>query len=119
MFFQSNQINSNSGEQQLFSALQKSIAARSNLTLTLALLLSLVCMPAQGRGNTANTATKSDASQLLNQAALETLVAPIALYPDDLIAIVLPAATDIVGIILAVREIKDTKVPAAQVSNDR
>lgn len=119
MFFQSNQINSNSGEQQLFSALQKSIAARSNLTLSLALLLSLVCMPAQGRSNTANTATKSDASQLLNQAALETLVAPIALYPDDLIAIVLPAATDIVGIILAVREIKDTKVPAAQVSNDR
>jgi hypothetical protein len=76
-------------------------------------------MPAQGRGNTANTATKSDASQLLNQAALETLVAPIALYPDDLIAIVLPAATDIVGIILAMREIKDTKVPAAQASNDR
>src|SRR5262245_25594264 len=38
-------------------------------------------------------APAADSSALLTPAELETVVAPIALYPDDLIAIVLPAST--------------------------
>ena len=46
-------------------------------------------------------------SELLSSQALEQLVAPIALYPDDLIAIVLPASTDPVGVVLAARYLQE------------
>lgn len=47
------------------------------------------------------------ASELLGGQALEQLIAPIALYPDDLIAIVLPASTDPVGVVLAARRLQE------------
>lgn len=41
--------------------------------------------------------------ELLDAEALETLVAPVALYPDDLLAVVLPASTYPLQIVLAAR----------------
>ena len=41
--------------------------------------------------------------ELLDADALETLVAPVALYPDDLLAVVLPASTYPLQIVLAAR----------------
>ena len=41
----------------------------------------------------AATTTFSGTDDNLSPAQLQTLVAPIALYPDDLVAIVLPAST--------------------------
>ena len=62
----------------------------------------------------AAVAAKDNAtSELLSSQALEQLVAPIALYPDDLIAIVLPAATDPVGVVLAARYLQE-KLPQSQ-----
>ena len=56
----------------------------------------------------AAVAAKDNAtSELLSSQALEQLVAPIALYPDDLIAIVLPASTDPVGVVLAARYLQE------------
>ena len=66
----------------------------------------------------AAVAAKDNAtSELLSSQALEQLVAPIALYPDDLIAIVLPASTDPVGIVLAARYLQEglqEKLPQSQ-----
>lgn len=66
----------------------------------------------------AAVAAKDNAtSELLSSQALEQLVAPIALYPDDLIAIVLPAATDPVGVVLAARYLQEglqEKLPQSQ-----
>ena len=41
--------------------------------------------------------------ELLDAEALETLVAPVALYPDDLLAVVLPASTYPLQVVLAAR----------------
>ncbi len=49
---------------------------------------------------------------------LETLVGPIALYPDDLLSIILPASTYPLQIVEAdrwLRENKDNKDAAAQI----
>ncbi len=66
-------------------------------TLIIALLVS-------GAGS-ANAASgmPADAARLLEAAALEQLVAPIALYPDGLLAIVLPASTYPLQIVQATR----------------
>ncbi|MEY2878859.1 MAG: hypothetical protein RLZZ15_1239 [Verrucomicrobiota bacterium] len=50
---------------------------------------------------------------LLTAEQLEQLLGPIALYPDALIAIVLPAATAPVDLVLAARFLKDGGNPAA------
>ena len=52
-------------------------------------------------------ATDNATPELLSSQALEQLVAPIALYRDDLIAIVLPASTDPVGVALAARRLQE------------
>lgn len=44
-----------------------------------------------------------DAIELLDAAALEALVAPVALYPDDLLAIMLPASTYPLQVVQAAR----------------
>ena len=44
-----------------------------------------------------------DAAELLDAATLEALVAPVALYPDDLLAIVLPASTYPLQVVQAAR----------------
>ena len=45
--------------------------------------------------------------ELLDAEALEVLVAPVALYPDDLLAVVLPASTYPVQVVLAARFLED------------
>jgi hypothetical protein len=81
--------------------------------LTLALTLSLVHVPAHAARDMNNIVIASSAennpSERLDKTALENLVAPIALYPDDLIAIVLPASTDPVAVVLAARSVKGGK----------
>ena len=46
---------------------------------------------------------------ILSEAELEELVGPIALYPDDLLAIVLPASTYPLQIVEAARFVEDLK----------
>lgn len=48
-------------------------------------------------------ATRAEGGSILAPEALEELVAPIALYPDDLLAIVLPASTYPLDIVQAAR----------------
>ena len=60
---------------------------------------------------------KNNDSELLDSEALEKLVAPIALYPDDLIAIVLPASKDPVGVVLAARRLEEEQ-PQSQNNHD-
>ncbi|MCY4565271.1 MAG: DUF3300 domain-containing protein, partial [Gammaproteobacteria bacterium] len=48
-------------------------------------------------------AASVEAVELLTDSELETLVAPVALYPDDLLAIVLPASTFPLQVVLAAR----------------
>ena len=87
--------------------------AAFTLGLTLALTLSLVHVPAHAARDMNNIVIASSAennpSERLDKTALENLVAPIALYPDDLIAIVLPASTDPVAVVLAARSVKGGK----------
>ena len=82
--------------------------------LTLILTLSIICLTAHATRDMTNiavasastTTSESASAELLGSQALEKLVAPIALYPDDLIAIVLPASTDPVGVVLAARRLE-------------
>lgn len=53
----------------------------------------------------------TDAS-LLNAQQLDTLLGPIALYPDALIALILPASTAPADVVLAARYLKDNGDPA-------
>lgn len=48
---------------------------------------------------------------------LEKLLAPIALYPDALIAIVLPAATAPADVVLAARQLRDTPNDMSQIEH--
>ncbi len=54
-----------------------------------------------------------DSAPLLSEADLEQLVAPIALYPDPLIALILPASTVPTDIVLADRYVQDGNDPNA------
>ncbi len=52
-------------------------------------------------------AVEVDPIELLDAEALEMLVAPVALYPDDLLAVVLPASTYPLQVVLAARFLED------------
>ena len=56
------------------------------------------------------TSTMDDAIPLLSASELESLVGSIALYPDDLLAIVLPASTYPLQLVQAERFLQDLKV---------
>src|SRR5262245_15898487 len=58
-------------------------------------------------------APAADSATLLTPAELETVVAPIALYPDDLIAIVLPASTYPLQVVQAARFLESVKTDSA------
>jgi len=65
-------------------------------------------------GTSQADATKIDATTpLLSDAELETLVGPVALYPDDLLAIVLPASTYPLEIVQAARFLDDRERDSA------
>jgi hypothetical protein len=78
----------------------------------LALLLCLAVAALSRAGDPAAPVITTDRS-LLTGGQLEQLLSPIALYPDALIAIILPAATAPADIVLAARYLKDNGDPAA------
>ncbi len=80
-----------------------------------ALLLGLAFACGLPAEETAAPAMPPDGGQL-TAAQLEQLVGPIALYPDALIALILPAATTPADIVLAARYLKDAGDPAAVAS---
>ena len=73
------------------------------LALTGALLCAGAPAWAQQQGAAAQQAAAAPSGELLGPEELRPLVAPIALYPDDLLAIVLPASTNPVQIVEAQR----------------
>ena len=75
------------------------------LLLFAALLLLGLAGALAARADTAPATEVLDVEpvELLSAEALAALVAPVALYPDDLLAIVLPAATFPVQVVLAKR----------------
>ncbi len=78
------------------------------------LLLALAVWPALGNAQVAVADIEAvEELPLATAAELETLVGPIALYPDDLLAIVLPASTFPVQIIEASRFLQDLEDDAS------
>ncbi|MDR0902709.1 MAG: DUF3300 domain-containing protein, partial [Opitutaceae bacterium] len=77
--------------------------------LGLSLLLANVA-----RAETLSTAAAGTA--LLDASALDTLAGPVALYPDTLLAVILPASTNPADIVLAARYLEDGG-DAAQIDN--
>lgn len=78
----------------------------SRLFLAVSLLIpvfSLAQVPVDEDGNVIGQYEPSDGAALLSAAELEELVGPIALYPDDLLAIVLPASAYPLQVVEAAR----------------
>ena len=63
----------------------------------------------QWDGNTSDKVVASEEFELLDASALQELVGPVALYPDDLLAIVLPAATYPLQVVQASRFLEKLK----------
>lgn len=64
---------------------------------------------AQTQANTANTAETANAGTALSGEQLDALVGPIALYPDELLAITMPASTFPLEIVQAARYLEQHK----------
>ena len=85
------------------------------LPLMLAATLATAQVPVDDDGNpigayqpaTPQTATGAEGIPLLSHNELQELVGPVALYPDDLLAIVLPAAAYPLQIVQAARFLED------------
>lgn len=67
--------------------------------------LSSAAMPAAEPAQPATPAPLEAPAQVLTQVELDKLVGPIALHPDALVALILPAATAPSDIVLAVRQL--------------
>ena len=87
-----------------------SVASGASPGIRGALLLAailLICLAGAVSAGTALAVTPEAAAiepvELLTDAELQELVAPVALYPDDLLAIVLPASTFPLQVVLAAR----------------
>jgi hypothetical protein len=80
--------------------------------VALATSVALICAPLVAAQA---PAASSDVAQAPSPAELEKLVGPIALYPDDLVAIILPASTNPLQLVQADRFLekrkKDPKLP--------
>lgn len=63
--------------------------------------------PATGDPLVGEAVVEVEPIELLGAEALQTLVAPVALYPDDLLAVVLPASTYPLQVVLAARFLED------------
>jgi hypothetical protein len=72
-------------------------------------ITALLLSPALAEGETSGTDTTTPQQQTLSQGELDALVAPIALYPDSLLAQVLMAATYPLEIVQADRFAKSNK----------
>jgi hypothetical protein len=82
---------------------------------TFLILIFAVCLVASARGQ---APVAQGASPLLASGQLDQSLGPIALYPDSLIALILPAATVPSDIVLAGRYLSQNGDPA-QISNQR
>src|SRR5580658_9282825 len=71
-------------------------------TAVFSLIASGIPVPAQTDAPTATASTEPQVAKL-SDADLDTLLAPIALYPDPLLAQILPAATEPGDIVMAAR----------------
>ena len=79
---------------------------RTRNALLFAAVLSLCLAGAASAGAAAAATTEAmsvEPVELLTDAELQSLVSPVALYPDDLLAIVLPASTFPLQVVLAAR----------------
>ncbi|MBL9186987.1 MAG: DUF3300 domain-containing protein [Opitutaceae bacterium] len=84
---------------------------------TLCALLVLITLTA-GLGGAQDTATAASAmAARRSPEELEKLLAPIALYPDALIAIILPAATVPADVVLAARHVRDNPNDRSQIEH--
>jgi len=82
------------------------LAAIRCCVIALALMLIAAALPGSAwirKANAQAAQSANTAAQQLSPDALERLVGPIALYPDDLLSIVLPAATQPLQIVEAQR----------------
>jgi hypothetical protein len=78
--------------------------------LTAVLALSATTLPALEIGDASPvdlSEPEAAAPVLLKDAELETLLGPVALYPDALVALILPASTDAMDVVLAARWLRD------------
>jgi hypothetical protein len=89
------------------------------LRVSLALLLSSgVFVHAQAPvAQPTPTPAPAPAAPLRSSAELEELLAPIALYPDALIALILPASTVPADIVLAARHLRDSPNDTSQIEH--
>lgn len=69
--------------------------------------------PARGQEETGQEAAATDDAQLLSADELRVVVAPVALYPDDVLAVVLPASTTGIQIVEAARFLEKRKADPA------
>jgi hypothetical protein len=65
--------------------------------------------PSRGQDATAQEAALTDPTQLLTPEELRVVVAPVALYPDDVLAVVLPASTTGIQVVEAARFLEKRK----------
>src|SRR6476659_2260722 len=82
---------------------------RIGAALAVAAIAALLSSPVLSEGETSGTDTATAQQQSLSQGELDALVAPIALYPDSLLAQVLMAATYPLEIVRADRWAKANK----------
>lgn len=89
----------------------KTIAIVASAAMLFLNATALVMTPAMAQTPAATPAavTPEDPSDLLSQDELETLVARIALYPDDLVALVLSASANPLQVVQAARFIEQVK----------
>lgn len=85
--------------------------------LLCALLAPVIVLPAQEVPVTPAPEITELVAAPLTEAQLDQLLAPIALYPDALIALMLPAATEPADIVLAARYLKDRGSDLSQVEH--
>ena len=90
------------------------LGTNSLAAFSLTALAGLFTAPALGANDPASSdplvgeaAVEVEPIELLDAEALEMLVAPVALYPDDLLAVVLPASTYPLQVVLAARFLEE------------
>lgn len=80
-------------------------------------LLTPLGLAAQSPEDTSPAAAAAPAAPARNPAEIEQLVAPIALYPDALVALILPAANAPADIVLAARQVRATGSDRSQIEH--
>jgi hypothetical protein len=71
-----------------------------------------------GQDATAQEAALTDPGQLLSPEELRVVVAPVALYPDDVLAVVLPASTTGLQVVEAARFLEKRKTDSSLKPNE-